>query len=149
MVDLISKQQSNNGNNNHHWRSFDDITLSSPGERARYSIYHDKKSSLKRKFRVRPYHRFSRPVQMTEEEIYADSLKPSKEFEFLKTYLAPSCPTKEEEDSTNNNIPQRIQDMWGSPAQDGRIGSIRVGCSALHLDLITVRVGTTGHRHRD
>lgn len=100
--------------------SFDSSSLHRPGERARYSVHHGSRGG-KKKFRVRPYRCFSEPVYMTEEEIYADSLKPSQDFEFLKTYLAPTFRYLNFEE-----VPPVIEEMWGSPKDDGRIGSLRM-----------------------
>jgi C2 domain len=110
-----------NNNSNHGPR---------PGrERARYSVYHGS-SGIKKKFRVRPYHCYpDQNVTMTEEEIYADSLLPSKEFVLLKSYLAPTSKSTQ-----LKSVPENIRQLWGSPSEDGRIGSIRVevlGCVSL------------------
>ena len=98
------------------------------GQRARYSVYQGNRT-VKRKFRVRPYHRFPDGRQMTEEAIYADSLKPSKTFKPIKSYLAPTS------NSTQQiSVPEVIQQLYGSPGIDGRIGALRVevlGCVAL------------------
>ena len=100
------------------------------GERARYSVYHGA-SSVKKRFKVRPYHCFpDGPVSMTEEEIYTDSLKPSKEFEQLKSYLAPTSQSTKKVDVADN-----VREMWGAPDMDGRIGALRVevlGCVSLN-----------------
>jgi len=99
-------------------------------ERARYSVYHGS-SAVKKRFRVRPYHCFKDgPVSMTEEEIYADSLKPSEEFVSLKSFLAPTSNSTKAVD-----VPDNIRDLWGAPDQDGRIGALRVevlGCVSLN-----------------
>ena len=109
--------------------------MHAPGERARYSVYHGAggftgaAKPVKRKFRVRPYHCFDEPVNMTEEEIYKDSLKPSKSFEFLTTYIKP--PTKV---NRGLKVPQSTQKVWGTPEKDGRLGSFKVellGCIGL------------------
>lgn len=110
---------------------YDDIVTDNarrpaPGERARYSIYH---GSVKRKFRVRPYHLFPVDFKMTEEEIYTDSLKPSQNFIFLKSYLAPTSKEIEKVD-----VPMSVYQLFGSPQEDGRIGALRVevlGCISL------------------
>lgn len=108
--------------------SLDSSSYHSPGERARYSVHHGSRGG-KKKFRVRPYRCFPDAVYMTEEEIYADSLKPSEEFEFVKSYLAPSFRLPE-----NKRLPAAMNHMWGSPEEDGRIGSLRMevlGCISL------------------
>ena len=100
----------------------------SQGQRARYSVYHGK-STTKKKFRVRPYHVFSEPKYLTEEEIYADSTQPSEFYEFLKSYLLPT-----RKPSKKLLVPEPVREMFGTPAYDGRIGSLRVevlGCVSL------------------
>lgn len=97
------------------------------GQRARYSVYH---GTTKRKFRVRPYHCFPDHRTMTEEDIYADSLKPSKEFARVKSSLSNSSPER----MWKIEAPPEIEALYGSPKQDGRIGGLRVevlGCVAL------------------
>lgn len=97
-------------------------------ERARYSIYH---GSIKKRFRVRPYHCFAdKPVSMTEEEIYDDSLKPSENFIQLKSYLAPTSKSV-----MRAQIPDNVREIFGAPDQDGRIGALKVevlGCVSLN-----------------
>lgn len=109
--------------------------MHAPGERARYSVYHGSggftgaAKPVKRKFRVRPYHCFDEPVNMTEEEIYKDSLKPSHSFEFLTTYIKP--PTKV---NRGLKVPESTKKMWGTPEVDGRLGSFKIellGCIGL------------------
>ena len=98
------------------------------GQRARYSVYQGN-STVKRKFRVRPYRCFPDGRTMTEEEIYADSLKPSQDFIFLNSYLA----------STSKNlrkikVPPEVASLFGTPNDDGRIGALRMevlGCVSL------------------
>lgn len=100
----------------------------SEGQRARYSVYHGSRG-VKKKFRVRPYHVFNEPRYLTEEEIYADSTQPSVFYEFLKSYLYPSM-----KPSSAAPVPEEIRELFGTPAYDGRIGSLRVevlGCVSL------------------
>ncbi|GAX12066.1 hypothetical protein FisN_8Lh168 [Fistulifera solaris] len=104
----------------------DPMPRRTPGERARYSVYH---GQVKRKMRVRPYHLFPLDFKMTEEEIYADSMKPSQNFIFLKSYLAPTSKEVEKMDA-----PIAVSQLFGSPQEDARIGALRVevlGCIAL------------------
>lgn len=100
----------------------------SEGRRARYSVYHGK-NTIKKKFRVRPYHVFPEPRYLTEEQIYADSTAPSVFYEFLKSYIHPTMkPPK------NIQVPEQVRELFGTPAYDGRIGSLRVevlGCVSL------------------
>lgn len=112
-------------------RSIEGGSFHTPGERARYSIHHGARGA-KRKFRVRPYHRFDQPTYMTEEDIYADSLKASAEYEFLRSYIAPSL--RLSSGSGGRETPQAVSDVWGAPEDDGRIGAFRVevlGCIGL------------------
>jgi hypothetical protein len=95
-------------------------------ERAQYNVYKGN-SSVKPKLRVRPYHCFNEAKHMTEEDIYSNSLMPTKDYDFLKSYLAPTL-------SKNTRINEKRDRMWGSPRDDGRIGAIRVevlGCISL------------------
>jgi hypothetical protein len=66
---------------------------------------------------------------MTEEDIYKDSLLPSEKFEFLKSYMKPSSKA-----TKGLNVPARVKEIWDSPCEDGRIGSLRIevlGCVSL------------------
>jgi hypothetical protein len=95
-------------------------------ERAQYNVYKGN-SSVKPKLRVRPYHCFNEAKYMTEEDIYSDSLMPTQNYDFLKSYLAPTL-------SKKSRINENTEKMWGSPRDDGRIGAIRVevlGCISL------------------
>mmetsp|Transcript_40846 Transcript_40846/g.85005 ORF Transcript_40846/g.85005 Transcript_40846/m.85005 type:complete len:1211 (-) Transcript_40846:1229-4861(-) len=97
-------------------------------ERARYSVREGSRAT-KKKYRVKPFHAFKDPVHMTEEDIYNDSTKPSVHCEMLKSYLAPST-------RAHKKIPinPNIQEKYGSPARDGRIGSLKcevLGCVSL------------------
>lgn len=95
-------------------------------ERAQYNVYKGN-SSIKPKLRVRPYHCFNEAKYMTEEDIYSDSLMPTKNYDFLKSYLAPTL-------SKKTRINEKSDKMWGSPRDDGRIGAIKVevlGCISL------------------
>ena len=100
------------------------------GERARYSVYHGSGSrATKKRFRVRPYHCFDGPCQMTEEEIYADSLLSTKKFESVKSFMASSQPKV-----SKTKVPPPVKQLFGSPDEDGRIGSLRMevlGCISL------------------
>lgn len=100
-----------------------------PGERARYSVHHGSRGG-KRKFRVKPFHAFGgEAVYMTEEDIYADSLSPTRQYEFLQSYLKPSSKL-----ALRYPVPDAAKRMWGSPHDDGRIGAMRVevlGCISL------------------
>ena len=97
-------------------------------ERARYSVREGSRAS-KKKYRVRPYEAFSEPVHMTEEDIYNDSTKPSLYCEFLKSYMRPSTKIHRK-----MQVSESIREKYGTPARDGRIGSLRcevLGCVSL------------------
>ncbi|KAL7580121.1 hypothetical protein ACA910_012880 [Epithemia clementina (nom. ined.)] len=97
-------------------------------ERARYTGREGNRANRK-KFRVRPYQCFHDTVHMTEEEIYNDSVKPSLTFERLKSYLAPSSNSH-----AKCHVTEDIRQKYGSPKEDGRIGSLRcevLGCVSL------------------
>lgn len=121
MRDMLSHAQS----------SLTNITAPRPrseGRRARYSVYHGNRTT-KKKFRVRPYHVFPEPTYLTEEEIYADSTAPSVFCEFLKSYIQPTM-----KPSKKIQVPEQVRELFGTPAYDGRIGSLRVevlGCVSL------------------
>ena len=99
-------------------------------ERAQYSAHDGTRASRNRKkYRVRPFHCFNDTVHMTEEEIYNDSTKPSLNCEKLKSYLAPSTKSH-----TKYHVTEDIREKYGSPRDDGRIGSLRcevLGCVSL------------------
>jgi len=121
MRDMLSHAQSSMAN----------VTAPRPrseGRRARYSVYHGK-NTIKKKFRVRPYHVFPEPKYRTEEQIYADSTAPSVFYEFLKSYIHPTM-----KPSKKVQVPEQVRELFGTPAYDGRIGSLRVevlGCVSL------------------
>lgn len=97
------------------------------GQRAQYN--YQVSGGIKKKFRVRPYHCFPDGTQMTEEEIYADSMEVSKQFLDIQSYLAPSTTV-----TKAMGVSERIRAKWGTPNDDGRIGSLRVeilGCIGL------------------
>jgi hypothetical protein len=95
-------------------------TTHASGERARYSMALGVKQK-KKKFRVKPHHCFANPVQMTEEQIYADSLAPTKRYERLKSYL--DAPLKK---IAREKVSMPVKQVYGDPEEDGRIGSFRV-----------------------
>jgi hypothetical protein len=82
-----------------------------------------------KKLRTKPYHAFPSPVYMTEGEIYQNMMQPSDEFEFLTSYLNPSTKA-----TRRAKVPDVVRRHFGSPREDGRIGSLRVevlGCVGL------------------
>jgi hypothetical protein len=96
-------------------------------ERARYSVYQGN-TNKKPKFRVRPYHCFPDGLQLTEEGIYTDSLKPSQKYEFLQSFIAGSKRLQKQK------VAPDVRELFGTPQVDGRIGSLRVevlGCVSL------------------
>ena len=100
-------------------------TMSMSSTRARYSV-HEGMRHGKKKYRVRPYHSFPEPVNLTEEEIYLNSTEPSRDFEQVKSYIMPSA-----KNMRKIEVDDTIKFKFGTPAKDGRIGSCRVeilGC---------------------
>lgn len=80
-------------------------------------------------FRVKPHSAFPTATYMTESELYQCMMKDSTDFQFLTSYLNPS--TKATRRAKVGNLVQR---QFGSPKEDGRIGSLRVeilGCVGL------------------
>lgn len=82
-----------------------------------------------KKFRVKPFHSFPSPVYLTENELYHNMMQPSDEFHFLVSYLSPSTKV-----TRRVRTPDIVRRHFGSPREDGRIGSLRVevlGCVGL------------------
>lgn len=82
-----------------------------------------------KKFRVKPYHAFPQAVFLNEAELYQNMMQPSDEFEFLTSYLNPSTKA-----TRRTKTPDIVRRHFGSPREDGRIGSMRVevlGCVGL------------------
>lgn len=82
-----------------------------------------------KKFRVKPFHAFPNPVYMNEAELYQNMMQPSDEFEFLTSYLNPSTKA-----TRRLKVPDIVRRHFGTPREDGRIGSLRVevlGCVGL------------------
>jgi hypothetical protein len=82
-----------------------------------------------KKVRIKPFHAFPGPVYMTEGELYQSMMQPSDEFEFLTSYLNPSTKA-----TRRAKVPDIVRRHFGSPKEDGRIGSLRVevlGCVGL------------------
>lgn len=80
-------------------------------------------------FRVKPFHAFPNPVFMNEAELYQNMMQPSDEFEFLTSYLNPSTKA-----TRRLKVPDVVRRHFGSPREDGRVGSLRVevlGCVGL------------------
>ena len=121
-VDNKRAMMSGSNNDMKSFRSFETNMAShhAPGERARYSVQTGSRGG-KRKFRVRPYRCFQDAVYMTEEEIYTDSLEPSKSYDFVRSYLVPSFRL-----DRGKEVPRHVEEMWGSPNKDGRIGAFRM-----------------------
>lgn len=86
-------------------------------------------TNAKGKVRVKPSHAFPVPTFMTEAELYECMMKPSEEFEFLTSYLNPSTKI-----TRKAQVTDVVRQHFGSPREDGRVGSIRVevlGCVGL------------------
>jgi len=82
-----------------------------------------------KRFRVKPHHAFPSPVFLNETELYQHMMAPSEEFEFLTSYLNPSTKA-----TRRARVPEAVRRVFGSPREDGRIGSLRVevlGCVGL------------------
>jgi hypothetical protein len=89
----------------------------------------DRGEDSNKKFRVKPYHAFPAPLYLNETELYQHMMAPSEEFEFLTSYLNPSTKA-----TRRAKVPEIVRRHFGSPKEDGRIGSLRVevlGCVGL------------------
>lgn len=87
------------------------------------------REDMNKKFRARPFHSFPAPTYMNEVELYQCMMAPSSEIEFLTSYLNPSTKS-----TRRAKVPEIVQQHFGSPKEDGRIGSLRVeilGCVGL------------------
>ena len=83
-----------------------------------------------KKHRVRPYRCYDEPKYMTEDELYADMMKPSVSAAFLKSHFPPSTSKIPGE----LKLSDAVRNLYDSPEVDGRIGSLRVevlGCVGL------------------
>ena len=79
-----------------------------------------------KKFRVKPFHAFPAPLYLNETELYQNMMVASDEFEFLSSYLDPSTKS-----TRRAKVPEIVRKHFGSPKEDGRVGSLRVevlGC---------------------
>ncbi|KAG7356782.1 hypothetical protein IV203_001468 [Nitzschia inconspicua] len=84
---------------------------------------------LNKRFRVKPFHSFPSPTYMNETELYQCMMAPSTHFEFLTSYLNPST-----KGTRRAKVPDAVRHYFGTPREDGRIGSLRVeilGCVGL------------------
>ena len=82
-----------------------------------------------KKIRIKPSHAFSSATYMDEGELYNCMMAPSDEFEFLTSYLNPSTKL-----TRRSRVSDVVRQHFGSPREDGRIGSLRVevlGCVGL------------------
>jgi hypothetical protein len=89
----------------------------------------DQNDDMNKKFRARPFHSFPAPTFMNEVELYQCMMAPSSEFEFLTSFLNPSTKS-----TRRAKVPEIVVKHFGSPKEDGRIGSLRVeilGCVGL------------------
>jgi hypothetical protein len=84
---------------------------------------------LNKRFRAKPFHSFPSPTYMSEIELYQCMMAPSAHFEFLTSYLNPST-----KGTRRDKVSDVVRQHFGSPREDGRIGSLRVeilGCVGL------------------
>jgi hypothetical protein len=82
-----------------------------------------------KKFRVKPFHSFPAPLYLNESELYLSMMAPTEEAELLTSYLNPSTKT-----TRRAKVPDIVRKTWGTPKEDGRIGSLKVevlGCVGL------------------
>jgi len=116
-------------NNSHRANRLPTEITSDTGSTADSSRRSLSTSNAKGKTRVKPNHAFSTPTFMTEAELYNCMMKPSEEFEFLTSYLNPSTKI-----TRKVRVSDIVRQHFGSPREDGRVGSIRVevlGCVGL------------------
>ena len=89
----------------------------------------DKNAYFNKKFRVKPFHSFPSPYYLNETELYQCMMAPSENVEFLTSYLNPST-----KNTRRVKVPDIVRRNYGSPKDDGRIGSLKVevlGCVSL------------------
>ena len=84
---------------------------------------------VNKKVRVKPYSAFPSGTYMNEIELYQCMMAGSSRFEFLTSYLDPSTKL-----TRRAKVPDIVRRQFGSPKEDGRIGSLRIeilGCVGL------------------
>lgn len=84
---------------------------------------------LNKKIRVKPHSAFPAATYMNETDLYQCMMAGSSKFEFLTSYLNPSTNT-----TRRIKVPDSVKSQFGSPKEDGRVGSLRVeilGCVGL------------------
>ena len=87
-----------------------------------------KRKGPNKQFRVKPAYCFDHPVYMTDSEIHQLMLQPSRNVQFLDSYIAPSSKRTKRMD-----VRGETERIWGT-TDDGRVGSLRVevlGCMGL------------------
>ena len=87
-----------------------------------------KRKGPNKHFRVKPAYCFDQPVYMTDSEIHQLMLQPSRNVQFLNSYIEPSSKRTKRMD-----VRGETERIWGT-ADDGRVGSLRVevlGCLGL------------------
>jgi hypothetical protein len=87
-----------------------------------------KRKGPKKHFRVKPAYCFDHPVYMTDSEIHQLMLQPSRNVQFLNSYIKPSSKRTKRMD-----VRGETERIWGK-TDDGRVGSLRVevlGCMGL------------------
>mmetsp|Transcript_16173 Transcript_16173/g.44778 ORF Transcript_16173/g.44778 Transcript_16173/m.44778 type:complete len:1018 (+) Transcript_16173:218-3271(+) len=101
----------------------------SPSSLRRNEVDQRDQEEKNKRVRVKPYSAFPTPMYMNETDIYQCMMAGSSEFEFLTSYLNPSTNA-----TRRAKIPQIVQRQFGSPKEDGRVGSLRLevlGCVGL------------------
>ena len=82
-----------------------------------------------KKNRVKPHSAFPTATYMNEIDLYQCMMAGSSKFEFLTSYLNPSTKA-----TRRAKVPDIVQRQFGSPKEDGRVGSLRIeilGCVGL------------------
>lgn len=84
---------------------------------------------ISKKVRVKPHSAFDSATYMNEIDLYQCMMAGSSKFEFLTSYLNPSTKA-----TRRAKVPGIVQRQFGSPKEDGRVGSLRLeilGCVGL------------------
>mmetsp|Transcript_32962 Transcript_32962/g.36741 ORF Transcript_32962/g.36741 Transcript_32962/m.36741 type:complete len:1024 (+) Transcript_32962:145-3216(+) len=105
----------------------DNIPVALPHRRT--DVDQGQEDDVDKKFRVKPHSAFPAATYMNETELYQCMMAGSSKFEFLTSYLNPSTKA-----TRRAKVPDIVQRQFGSPKEDGRIGSLRVeilGCVGL------------------
>ncbi|VEU43019.1 unnamed protein product [Pseudo-nitzschia multistriata] len=100
--------------------------IASGSQMRRIESDHDQK---RKKVRVKPHSAFQSATFMNETDLYQCMMAGSSNFVFLTSYLTPSTKA-----TRHAKVSQAVQRHFGSPKEDGRIGSLRLeilGCVGL------------------